>query len=62
MGSFKKDKDGNRTFRCKHCNMQFEDKARLKRQDRNVGVFGKKMAEIGKVKYKTMTIFLAYSV
>ncbi len=42
MGLFKrKDKEGNRTFKCKHCDMELDDKERLKRHDRKAH-FGKK--------------------
>jgi len=42
MGLFKrKDKEGNRTFKCKRCDMEFEGKERLKRHDRKAH-FGKK--------------------
>jgi hypothetical protein len=34
IGLYKRDKEGNRTFKCKHREIQFEDKARLKRHDR----------------------------
>ena len=58
MGLFKsKDKEGNRIFKCKHCDMEFDDKERLRRHDRKAH-FGKKVAERG-LSYKTMTISLA---
>jgi uncharacterized C2H2 Zn-finger protein len=40
MGLFKRDKEGNRIFKCKHCDMEFDDKERLKRHDRKAH-FGK---------------------
>jgi|GEM_PF-796077 len=60
MGLFKrKDKEGNRTFKCKHCDMEFDDKERLKRHDRKAH-FGKKgWQKEGNLSYKTMTISLA---
>ena len=41
MGLFKrKDKEGNRTFKCKRCDMESDDKERLKRHYRKAH-FGK---------------------
>jgi len=41
MGLFKRAKEWNRIFKCKHCDMEFDDKERLKRHDRKAH-FGKK--------------------
>ena len=41
MGLFKRDNGGNRAIKCKHCDMEFDDKERLKRHDRKAH-FGKK--------------------
>ena len=41
-GSIQKEgREGNRTFKCKHCGMEFDGKERLKRHDRKAQ-FGKK--------------------